>query len=114
MSTTTINVAEDFSEYPHGRRLADGPNSAERFRKEHLVPALEKYDEIVIILDDVMGYPASFTEEAFGGLVREEKFDADELAARIKVKASPVYVSYLEDIFHFIKQAGLARQSAKA
>ena len=114
MSKTTINIAKDFSEYPSGRHLADGPYSGEKFRKEHLVPALNEYDEIIIILDNVMGYPSSFTEEAFGGLVREEKFDADELAARLKVKASPVYSAYRDDIFDFIEEAGLARQSMKA
>lgn len=67
-----INIATQFSRYPAGRFLTDGPNSGERFREDFLIPALlENADSTVIVLDGVRGYGSSFLEEAFGGLVRK-------------------------------------------
>ncbi len=64
-----INIANDFSKFPGGRRKADGPYSGEEFRDTLLIPALKDYDYVEVQLDGVVGYPASFLEEAFGGAV---------------------------------------------
>jgi len=65
-----IDIGKDFSRYPAGRYLSDGPFSGELFRSNFLVPALENNEKIVVLLDDTAGYGSSFLEEAFGGLVR--------------------------------------------
>lgn len=70
-----INVSDDFSRYPAGRYIDDGPHSGQRFRDDFLKPILINNEKAVINLDGVRGYGSSFLEEAFGGLVREE-FDA--------------------------------------
>ena len=103
----TINIAEDFSKFPSGREVADGPYSGEKFRKEHLLPALMGgCEEIIIILDGVKGYPSSFSDEAFGGLVRIDNFQKDELLKRFNIKyKSPHYKSYKNDIIKFIQEA---------
>ncbi|UTV88085.1 STAS-like domain-containing protein [Cobetia amphilecti] len=65
-----INIAKEFSPFPAGRFLTDGPYSGEKFREEFLIPNIERHEELLINLDGVMGFGSSFLEEAFGGLVR--------------------------------------------
>lgn len=106
MSEIKINIADDFSKYPSGRVISDGPNSGERFRKEILLPALRKTGTIILILDGVNGYPSSFSEEAFGGLVREKHCTAEELLERLDIQYdSNAYEAYAEDIKFFIEEA---------
>lgn len=73
-----INIRKDFSRYPAGRYLADGPYNGEKFREKFLIPALSEAinqdEKVKVELDGVRGYNSSFLEEAFGGLVRSEKF----------------------------------------
>lgn len=66
----TINIAKEFSRYPAGRFMSDGPYSGEQFREDYLRPILEKNERATIELDGTRGYGHSFLEEAFGGLVR--------------------------------------------
>lgn len=100
-----INIAEDFSRYPSGRVVADGPNSGQKFREKFLVPALRDHETVVVVLDGVRGYPSSFTEEAFGGLVREG-FSKDDLLRRFRIKfSSEAYSGYKSDIIEAIKSA---------
>lgn len=90
MLLRTINVASDFSRTPGGRYREDSDNSGQRFREDVLVPALNhepKFDRVVIELDGVFGYPSSFLEEAFGGLIREEGFRSADLIQKIEFKA---------------------------
>ncbi len=68
----TINIASDFSRYPGGRFVSDGPHSGQEFREKFLVPVLESNETAVIIFDGARGYGSSFLEEAFGGLTRLE------------------------------------------
>lgn len=68
--TITINIARDFSRFPAGRYLDDGPYSGAAFRDRYMKPALDRGETLVIELDGVRGYGSSFLEEAFGGLVR--------------------------------------------
>lgn len=100
-----INIAEDFSRYPSGRVVSDGPNSGQKFRENFLIPALKRSETVVVVLDGVRGYPSSFTEEAFGGLVRAG-FEKEELLRRIKIKfKSDAYSGYRDDIIDAIEDA---------
>ncbi|WP_306047624.1 STAS-like domain-containing protein [Nioella sp. MMSF_3534] len=68
----TVAVARDFNRYPGGRYPRHGKGNGEDFRKNHLLPLLESDQAVEVVLDDAAaGFPASFLEEAFGGLVRE-------------------------------------------
>lgn len=92
MSARVISIANEFSPYPVGRYVTDGPNSGERFREEFLAPALKAGQSLVIDMDGVLGYGSSFLEEAFGGLVRVHKLGLALLKDQLKVKCSvPVY-----------------------
>jgi|TARA_E500000318_G_C3555438_1_gene210881 hypothetical protein len=101
-----IRIAKDFSRFPSGRVVADGPNSGQRFRDDLLVPALKEFDIVEVVLDGVKGYPSSFTEEAFGGLVRIG-FDKNELlSGKLNIVYSDnAYRGYADDIRHYIEDA---------
>ncbi|SJM92554.1 STAS-like domain-containing protein [Crenothrix polyspora] len=70
MSKSVITIAKDFSRYPAGRYLSDGPCSGTKFREEFLIDTLNRNQHADIIFDGARGYGSSFLEEAFGGLVR--------------------------------------------
>jgi hypothetical protein len=58
------SVAEDFTRFPEGRALSDGPISGEAFR-ETLVPILENENRLVLNLDGTMGFGSSWLEGCF-------------------------------------------------
>lgn len=98
----TIRIAEEFSRYPAGRYLKDGPYSGESFRKKFLEPNIAIHEKIVIELDGTRGYGSSFLEEAFGGLVRKG-FSKNELKKKIEIKATNQ--SLKAEILDFIDHA---------
>jgi hypothetical protein len=87
MSERTIDVGSDFSDVPSGRTNADGDFNGERFRTEHLVPALRTADRVRVLLDNTEGFGSSFLEEAFGGLIRVEGFTKAFLDDHLEVVA---------------------------
>ena len=102
MTLKVINVANDFSRYPAGRYITDGPYSGERFRERVVLPALQDSSQkLVIEFDGARGYGSSFLEEAFGGLVRAG-IDAKELFDRIELRSADKILieeirTYVED-----------------
>lgn len=76
---TTVDIGKDFTRFPAGRTLSDGPYSGEAFREKFLVPAIRGQRQIRVKLDTALGYGSSFLEEAFGGLVRLG-FSAEDIA----------------------------------
>lgn len=106
-----INIRKDFSRYPAGRYLADGPYNGEKFREELLIPALSeaisKGEKIKIELDGVRGYNSSFLEEAFGGLVRYGKFaSTQDLPERLEFVSTDK--SLIEEIRGYMEEAAPA------
>jgi hypothetical protein len=99
-----IDISSDFTRYPGGRYRKHGDGSGEEFRDDFLVPAISAEDHVVIEMDDTAGYPASFLEEAFGGLIRAG-FKIDLLRAKLKLNAvkeefriyPEIAWSYIED-----------------
>ena len=52
------------------------------------------------------GYPSSFIEEAFGGLVREG-LEIENLKSQLEIRyVSDVYIGYRESIIEAIENAG--------
>lgn len=99
---TEINIARDFSKVPVGRFRTDGPNSGQRFREDFLIPGLEKGD-VVVILDGTEGYPSSFIEEAFGGLLTAGQWSSDYLRKHLSIRATGLeYVPYRERILSYL------------
>lgn len=83
MSTeAVVSIAKNFSRFPAGRYLTDGPYSGQAFREKVVEPLLKEGKRVTIDLDGVMGYGSSFLEEAFGGLVRHG-FSAADILKRL-------------------------------
>ena len=112
MNTTStdkvLNIATDFSEFPAGRYITDGPFSGEAFRENFLLPALKANQVIAIELDDAMGFGSSFLEEAFGGLVRLHGFSPDFIKSHIHLVTSRPYL--ITEIHGYLEDAGIAEQ----
>ncbi len=75
-----ISVAKDFSKFPAGRYLSDGPASGQAFRDTLLAPALLTGEPVEVDFEGTVGYGSSFLEEAFGGLVREHGLTTDQIS----------------------------------
>lgn len=84
-----INVVKDFSKKPYGRYPNEG-DCGQTFRREKLAPALKDHDKVHVILDGYNRYGRSFLDEAFGGLIREEKFKWADLKERLTYSHSQV------------------------
>ena len=105
-----INIATDFSRTPAGRYPKDGPSNGQRFRDELLIPKLKSETIVEIQLDGAAGYPSSFLEEAFGGLVRLGVLSSKDAHARIKLVVNdPVYTRYVKAIWQHIDSAVLSK-----
>ena len=100
-----IVIAKDFSKTPFGRFVTDSPYSAEKFRRDFLVPALRTDEqEVVVDFDGIaLGIGSSFLEEAFGGLVRKEGLAKNGLKRRLVIKSDMPF--YKEQIERFIDNA---------
>ncbi|MFA5926950.1 MAG: DUF4325 domain-containing protein [Patescibacteria group bacterium] len=77
---------KDFTISPGGRFKQKSDFSGEEFREKFLEPLFQtKSNEIInVYLDGLAGYPTSFFEEAFGGLVRVIK-DKNAVQNRINL-----------------------------
>jgi hypothetical protein len=99
-----VSVAKDFSRFPAGRYLSDGPYSGQAFRERYVEPQLRNGNSLTIDLDGVLGYGSSFLEEAFGGLVRCG-FSVDQVLSHLKF-LSRVDPSVEREIKSYITQGG--------
>lgn len=84
-SFLTIDIVADFSSMAGGRFPIHSDFSGQRFREELLVPALQQYNRVKVILDGAEGLDTSFLEEAFGGLIREGIFSQTELQNKLEI-----------------------------
>jgi hypothetical protein len=99
----TISIAKDFTRFPSGRFEKNGTTSGEAFRKRFLEAPIARGESVQVQLDGTIGYGSSFLEEAFGGLVRALKIQADQLNRQLTlVSADPLL---LEEVRGYIKDA---------
>lgn len=102
-SSIKINIGKQFSRFPAGRYIADGPGSGEQFREQILIPALRSSGVVEIELDDALGYGSSFLEEAFGGVVRSGSFGAKDLHAKLCLLSEDD--SLVREVWEYIDEA---------
>ena len=98
-----ISVARDFSRFPAGRTAADNEFNGTRFRIEHLVPAIRDFETVEVDFNGVYALGSSFLEEAFGGLVRVELMDKEELLDKLKITAGSEMEEYVSLCYEFIQ-----------
>lgn len=80
-------ISEEFTDTPSGRYRRLGPYSGEEFRDDILINLLNKLKEgekLILDLDGVYGYPPSFFEEVFGGLVRLYNYTLKKIKEKIE------------------------------
>ena len=104
-----ISIADDFSKYPSGRYRKNGRGSGEEFREEFLLPPLREGASIEVSFKGAYGYPASFVEEAFGGLIRAGVgLDAIEQHLTL-IPGSDEYEVYVSQAWRYIRDAAKVR-----
>jgi hypothetical protein len=107
----TVDVGRDYSVTPGGRYKRYGPFSGEEFRSELLAPrlrkAIEKGVKLRVRIDSVQrSYQSSFLDEAFGGLIRDEGFSRDDLAAHLIILSEvPRFAKYRALAQRYIEEA---------
>ncbi len=98
-----IDIGKDFSKFPGGRFITDGPFSGEKFRNEMLVPKLHEASILTVSLDNTLGYGSSFLEEAFGGMVRKGMINITEIQKKLRLESNDEILK--EKIWSYIKAA---------
>jgi hypothetical protein len=113
MNEIRLEVAKAFSRTPGSRYIREGDYSGELFRRDVLHPmikqAIAERKVLNVDLDGTAGYGTSFLEEAFGGLVRQNFFTAEELRGVLRLTSTeePYLV---EDIESYINEADELRR----
>ena len=103
-----IKIATDFSRIPGARYPEEGDFSGQEFRKNVLLPQLKKAIQekvkLTIDLDGTAGLGTSFLEEAFGGLIREDRLDYNEIIGTLEF-VSEEDTDYISEIHSYIDDA---------
>lgn len=104
--TTSINIARDYSRYPGGRYPQDGAGNGTTFREDFLLPIVRRGETADIVLDGAAGYPSSFLDEAFAGLVRKHGFTPDQVLGAFRfVATQPGFGRFVPLIETFVRSA---------
>ncbi len=80
-------ISEEFTDAPGGRFRHLGKHSGEEFRDDILINILNDLkdgEKLILDLDGVYGYPPSFLEEVFGGLVRKYNYNFEKIKMKIE------------------------------
>lgn len=90
MENIIYSIANEFTRTPGPRRKKEGENSGEEFLEKVLYPkfleALNKKIKLIIDLDGTYGYPPSFLDESFGGLVKKTGKTKHEILKTLEIK----------------------------
>lgn len=111
----TINIARDYTPYPGGRYPADGKGNGTTFRDNFLLPVVRDGKRVDIILDGAAGYPSSFLDEAFAGLVRNYGYTPEQVLGAFHFVANqPGFSRFIPLIEEFIRQAQPEVEASKS
>lgn len=101
--TVHVDIGQQFSRLPAGRKPDDGKFCGETFRERFLSAPIAAGKAVVIKLDNVLSYGSSFLEEAFGGLVRQYSYSPKALRSQITLDSTDPYL--VDEIWHYIDNA---------
>ncbi len=108
MESIKIKIAKDFSDSPGPRYIDEGKFSGEMFRIELLLKVFQKAiaenKKVIVDLDGTYGYGTSFLEESFGGLIRNENVNYNEIINRLEIISTEE--DYLkDDVYKYLEDA---------
>ena len=89
-------------------KRSDGPYSAESYRDDVLIPALQRYSRVRILIDGG-AYSMAYLEEIFGGIIKAGHFRLADLDRRLEIAPSIGYKYTRLAIMRFMHQAELRR-----
>jgi hypothetical protein len=103
-----FDLKAEFSPTPGPRYIIEGDFSGELLRttilKNIVSEAIKKKNKLLIDLDGTAGYGTSFLEEAFGGLIREDKISFEKLKETLEFK-SDEEPYLIDDINEYMEEA---------
>ena len=103
-----LKISSEFHKAPGPRYRSEGNHSGEEFRTTILCPrvreALDKKVQLLIDLDGTYGFGTSFLEEAFGGLIRNDKFSLWELNSVLSF-VSEEEPDLIDEVMTYMKEA---------
>jgi len=93
-----IKIARDFTITPGGRFREHGKFSAEEFRDDILMPAMDIHDVVTIDLDGTYGFAITFLDEVFSYLLNY--YSKDLLRKKLKFisNETPTYINEIKNI----------------
>ena len=105
----------DISKCPGGRSISTGPDSAEWFYKEHLLPIYKETIAEDTILqidpDGTEGYAGSYLDELFGRLAYEEGLILPQYYIRIISTEEPYLIDDIAESMKEWAQYGIPESS---
>ena len=105
------SIALQFSRTPSARIESEGKYPGAQLR-EKITPLIKecisRKEEFLIDLDGTAGYGTSFLEEVFGGLVRIEKIDYNDLKKYLSIK-SDEEEELIDECWSYIDDANNAK-----
>lgn len=97
-----IYVAEEFSDTLTTIKKNSGNFSAEEFRDNILIPTLQKYEEVVLILTNVKEMSRAFIHEAFSKLTIKGYNHPEDLETKLSIITSNN--KWKEDIWNSLEE----------
>ena len=110
-----IVVRHAFSRFPGPRFTSQGKFSGELFREQFLLPkvrhAVDSGEMLTVDLTGLIACGTSFLEEAFGGLIRENKYQLAQLQPVLEIKCDDRR-RYVDEISRYMQAAEDERRAA--
>ena len=107
------SIAKEYTTKPGPREEKLGKFSGKNFRETVLykmvIECFEKNEKLEINLDGVYGYPESFLEESFGGLIRNHNINKDKLLHSLVLVCTEDSTT-IEKILQYIKEAKVVEE----
>ena len=101
-----VKIADQFSRYPMGRTLEDGPDNGERFFEEYLAAQISNQLKTVIVFDGVRAFGSSFLDQVFNVIPTRLGIRRHDFVRLIEVEAKgsayQFYKKMAEDFAHKI------------
>jgi len=104
----TVKIRDDYNWSTGSRLIIEGPHSGEDFRIKFFYPmiidAIASNETLTIDFDGGIGYGTSWLEEVFGGVIRKDRVDAQDVRKHLRLIATQQpYILRLVD--KYMKQA---------